>query len=123
MSIIHPIGYEEDQRYEQLLAEARDILFSSLGCPLPEGQQVYVSTADIRDTIAYWSSLQSPPLKKIKVKSEFYNNLVKAFPPITCSEAEDIYGIRARFTGVPIEIDDDIEDDYEPVYREENAND
>lgn len=121
MSAIHPIDYEKDPRYEQLLEEAREILFSSLGGykPLPK-QQVYVSTAAIRDTIAYWKSIQ-PALTKIKVKSEFYDNLVKAFPPITWSEADDIHGIRARFTGIPIEIDDDIEDDYEPVYGEENT--
>ena len=118
MITIHPIDYD-NLKDEQLLEEARDILFSSLGCPLLQEQQIYVSTADIRDTITSWKSLP-PPLKKIKVKSEFYNVLVKACPPITLSEAE-AKGVRGLFTGVPIEIDDEIEDDYEPVYGEENA--
>ena len=89
--------------------------------PLPN-QQVYVSTADIRDTIAYWKSIQ-PPLTKIKVKSEFYDGIVKVFPPITWSDmdVEDIHGVQAEFTRIPIEIDDEIEDDYELVYGEENT--
>jgi hypothetical protein len=119
MSAIHPIDYEEDPRYEQLLEKVNEAIFSSLSyLPLPE-QQVYVSTADIRDTIAYWNSIQSPQLKKIKVKSEFYNNLVKVCPPITVSDAE-VDGVYGAFTGIPIEIDDEIEGDYEPVYGEEN---
>lgn len=119
MSTIYPIDYEEDPRYEQLLEKVNEAIFSSLSyLPLPE-QQVYVSTADICDAIAYWRSLP-PPLKKIKVKTEFYNNLVKACPPITVSDAT-VDGVYGAFTGIPIVIDDEIEDDYEPVYGEETT--
>ena len=45
---IHPIDYD-DLKDEQLLEEMRDKLFSSLGCPLPQERQIYISTADMYD--------------------------------------------------------------------------
>lgn len=114
MISIHPIDYEADPKDEQLLEEAREILFASLGCPLPQGRQIYISTADIRDTIASWKSIQPSP-KQIKVRSEFYNTLIKMCPPITLSDTE-VEGIRGLFTGIPIIVDDEIENDYETVY-------
>ena len=66
--------------------------------------------------------IHNPPIKQIKVKSDFAYYLEKMCPPIDSSEIDlsGSEGIYASFTGIPIEIDDEIEGDYEPVYREEN---
>lgn len=71
---------------------------------------------ELNRTLTYLNTLP-PPVKYIKVKSKFYKQLAKMHPSISSSEVE---GIRAKFTGIPIVIDDEIEDDYEPVYGEEN---
>lgn len=52
-------------------------------------------------------------VKKIKVTSQFYNLLRSLF------DREALYGISSPFEtcyGIPIEIDDTIENDYELVY-------
>lgn len=67
-------------------------------------------------TLTYLNTLP-PPVKYIKVKSKFYKQLAKMHPSTSSSEVE---GIRAKLTGIPIVIDDEIEGDYEPVYGEEN---
>lgn len=71
---------------------------------------------ELNRTLAYLNTFP-PPVKYIKVKSKFYKQLSKMHPPISSSEVE---GIRVKLTGIPIVIDDEIEDDYEPVYGEEN---
>lgn len=57
----------------------------------------------------------APPVKAIKMKSEFADCLIKMCPPITLSAA-DVEGVRGLFIGTPIVIDDEIENDYEAVY-------
>ena len=55
-------------------------------------------------------------VKKIKVTTSFYNLLRGLF------DREVIYGIASpleTFTGIPIEIDDAITNDYELVYKGE----
>ena len=47
--LIHSINYDYNPEHEQLLEEMRDKLFSSLGCPLPKSQQIYISTVDMHD--------------------------------------------------------------------------
>lgn len=54
-----------------------------------------------------------PQIKHIKVKSEFAEQLKNICPPAYSSGAD---GIRAKLTGIPIVIDDEIENDYEAVY-------
>lgn len=64
------------------------------------------------------------PIKKIKVKLEFFDYLGKMCPPICLEDLSKSEGIRAEFTGIPIEIDDTIENEYyELVYEEEKEND
>jgi hypothetical protein len=72
---------------------------------------------ELNRTLAYLNTLP-PPVKYIKVKTEFYNQLEKMCPPISSDEVDGVYG---AFTGIPIVIDDEIEDDYEPVYGEETT--
>lgn len=63
-------------------------------------------------TFAHLNTLPNS-VKKIKVKSEFYDQLKEICPPTSLPEIEGVYG---TFTGIPIEIDDEIENDYEPIY-------
>lgn len=59
--------------------------------------------------------MHNPPIKQIKVKSDFAYYLEKMCPPIELSEPSE--GIYASFTGIPIVIDDEIENEYyEVVY-------
>lgn len=58
----------------------------------------------------------SKPIKKIKVKSEFFDYLKNMCPPI-CLDMSKPEGIRAEFTGISIEVDDEIKHEYyEIVY-------
>ena len=53
------------------------------------------------------------PIKKIKVKSEFYDYLEHTCPPIYLdNDMPTSEGIIANFTGIPIVIDDEIESEY-----------
>ena len=57
------------------------------------------------------------PIKKIKVKPEFFDYLEKIFSPICLEDLSKSEGIRAEFTGIPVEVDDEIENEYyELVY-------
>ena len=57
------------------------------------------------------------PIKKIKVKPEFFDCLEKIFSPICLEDLSKSEGIRVEFTGLPIEVDDEIENEYyELVY-------
>lgn len=59
----------------------------------------------------------SKPIKKIKVKPEFFDYLEKMCPPICLEDLSKSEGIRAEFTGIPIVVDDEIENEYyEVVY-------
>lgn len=49
-------------------------------------------------------------IKKIKLTSDFANYLVAKHPIITLPNTPE--GIRAEFTGIPFEVDDDILNDY-----------
>lgn len=55
------------------------------------------------------------PLKEIKVTNEFYDYVInKCRVEIICEDTSQ--GIVANFTGIPIVIDDTIDDDYELVF-------
>ena len=57
------------------------------------------------------------PIKKIKVKPEFFDYLEKMCPPICLDDLPKSEGISGEFTGIPIVVDDDIENEYyEIVY-------
>lgn len=59
--------------------------------------------------------------KKIKITSEFYAYLSAACEQLELvSEREAVY---ARFTGIPIYIDDTIENEYYELVYEEKKND
>ncbi len=59
----------------------------------------------------------SKPIKKIKVTSEFADYLKKMCPPICLEDLSKSEGIRVEFTGIPIVVDDEIENEYyEVVY-------
>lgn len=69
---------------------------------------------NINDYIKTLSELEIPKIiKKVKVSSQFYNVIRSLF------DRETLYGISSppeTFQGIPIEIDDTIESDYELVY-------
>ena len=50
-------------------------------------------------------------IKKIKVTSEFADHLEQICPPIYFDTESE--GIIANFTGIPVVVDDTINDDYE----------
>lgn len=55
----------------------------------------------------------SKPIKKIKVTSEFADYLEQTCHPIYLDkDLSKSEGIRAQFTGIPIVVDDEIENDY-----------
>lgn len=57
------------------------------------------------------------PIKKIKVKSEFFDYIEKMCPSICLENLSKSEGISGEFTGIPIVVDDDIENEYyEIVY-------
>ena len=53
--------------------------------------------------------------KKLKVTSEFATYLDSIAPPLVYDQNDGMVGM---FTGIPIEIDDTIENEYELVYEE-----
>lgn len=53
------------------------------------------------------------PIKKIKVTSWFYYYLKWVCPPIELQESQDI---KVILTGIPIEVDNTIDNYYEIVY-------
>ena len=53
--------------------------------------------------------------KKIKVTSEFATYLDSIAPPLVYDENDGVVGV---FTGIPVMIDDTIENEYEFVYEE-----
>ena len=56
-------------------------------------------------------------LKKIKVTYDFYQYLVaKCNEDVVLKKDDSPRGYYSYFTGIPIEIDDTIENDYELVY-------
>ena len=66
-----------------------------------------------------YARLGSNTLKKIKVTYNFYQYLVaKCNEDVVLKKDDFFYGYRSYFTGIPIEIDDTIENDYELVYEE-----
>lgn len=100
-----------------LMDECYQKIIEAGGCPSSVlNEEEYKNTddyiKDINRTLTYLNTLP-PPIKYIKVKSKFYKQLAKMHPSISSSEVE---GIRAKLTGIPIVIDDEIENDYEPVY-------
>ena len=57
------------------------------------------------------------PIKKIKVRPEFFDYLEKMCPPIHLDDLSKSERIRTEFTGIPIVVDDEIENEYyEIVY-------
>lgn len=63
-------------------------------------------------------------LKKIKVKSCFYEYLVANFTyDIVHTKDDSPRGYYSAWTGIPIEIDDTIENEYYELVYEENKND
>lgn len=55
------------------------------------------------------------PLKEIKVTNEFYECVIaKCRPEIISEDAPQ--GLICKFTGIPIVIDDTIDDDYEFIF-------
>lgn len=71
-----------------------------------------------------YARLGSHTLKKIKVTYNFYQYLVAKCNEDVILEKDDFfYGSRGYFTGIPIEIDDTIENEYYELVYEENKND
>ena len=63
----------------------------------------------------YLNSLDKP-IKKIKVTSEFADYLEQTCHPIYLDkDLSKSEGIRALFTGIPVVVDDEIENDYYEV--------
>lgn len=61
-------------------------------------------------------------LAGIKVTTEFAKYLKQNVQPLPEKPNRLPYGIVGHFTGVPIEIDDDIDGHYEFVFNKENDN-
>lgn len=60
-------------------------------------------------------NINHSPLKEIKVTNEFYDYVIsKCRVEITCEDTSQ--GIVANFTGIPIAIDDTIDEDYELIF-------
>jgi hypothetical protein len=111
---------EIKQLENDFIDECQQKIIEASGCPssLLNGEASKMTKTQIEELDRALARLNTLPLpiKKIKVKSEFYDQLEEICPPISSSEVE---GIRGAFTGIPIVIDDEIENDYEPVYGEE----
>ena len=55
----------------------------------------------------------SRPVKKIKVTSEFAEHLERTCPPIYLYKDMSVFEVvRANFTGIPIIVDDEIDNPY-----------
>ena len=69
---------------------------------------------NINDYIKTLSELEIPKIiKKVKVSPQFYNVIRSLF------DRETLYGISSplkTLQGIPVEIDDTLENDYELVY-------
>lgn len=76
-----------------------------------------IPITEIIESILKSTTLPRLP-KKIKVKSFFYNWLAANFTDdIICEKDDSLRGYTANWTGIPIEIDDTIENEYyELVY-------
>lgn len=61
-------------------------------------------------------------LAGIKVTTEFAHYLKQTVPPLPEKPSKWADGIVGHFTGVPVEIDDDIDGLYELVFNKENDN-
>lgn len=55
------------------------------------------------------------PLKEIKVTNEFYERVIAKCRTEIISE-DTSQGLIGKFTGIPIVIDDTIDDDYELIF-------
>ena len=65
--------------------------------------------------IADTQNINYNPLKEIKVTNEFYEYVIaKCQAEIISEDASQ--GLTAKFTGIPIVIDDTIDDDYEFIF-------
>ena len=75
---------------------------------------------DFKTAMLYVSTRPNTTPKKIKVTHSFYCYLVDKFTEDVIHEKDDSpRGYYTHFTGIPIEIDDAIEnEDYELVYEE-----
>lgn len=75
---------------------------------------------DFEIAMLYVSTRPNTVPQKIKVTTHFYQYLVAKFQETVVLEKDDSpRGYYAQFTGIPIEIDDTIENEYyELVYKE-----
>lgn len=76
---------------------------------------------DLKIAMLYVSTRPNTVPKKIKVTHNFYNYLVAKFTEDVIHEKDDSpRGYNTHFTGIPIEIDDTIENEYYELVYEEN---
>ena len=76
---------------------------------------------DFKIAMLYVSTRPNTVPKKIKVTHYFYNYLVAKFTEDVIHEKDDSSrGYYSCFTGIPIEIDDTIENEYYELIYEEN---
>ena len=66
-------------------------------------------------TIVNTKNINYSPLKEIKVTNEFYDYIINKYR-VEIKLKDTSQGIVANFTGIPIVIDDTIDDDYELVF-------
>ena len=73
---------------------------------------------DLKIAMLYVSTRPNTVPKKIKVTHNFYNYLAAKFTEdVICEKDDSPSGYNTHFTGIPIEIDDTIENEYyELVY-------
>ena len=77
-----------------------------------------ITLEQFNEVVSY-ARLGSNTLKKIKVAYDFYQYLVaKCNEDVVFKKDDSPRGYYNYFTGIPIEIDDTIENDYELVYEE-----
>lgn len=80
---------------------------------------------DFKIAMLYVSTRPNTVPKKIKVTHNFYNYLAAKFTEDVIHEKDDSpRGYHTHFTGIPVESDDTIENEYyELVYKEEDNDD